>query len=174
MTIHYWLIFWGRSSARILCLEIGRTSRWQSGRSRYRQSVNFIWIGIRILQKFFLYILQSQRNRKYYVGTTKDTKGRLNQHNRGVGKSTRSSRPWRLIYTEEYNSRSEAVGREKRIKNQKSRSYIENLLRLNGCRWKTMIGVHWLLTDFSGAVVQLGERLTGSQKVTGSTPVGSI
>ena len=30
-----------------------------------------------------------------------------------------------------------------------------------------------LLTDFSGAVVQLGERLTGSQKVTGSSPVGS-
>jgi hypothetical protein len=25
-----------------------------------------------------------------------------------------------------------------------------------------------------GAVVQLGERLTGSQKVTGSSPVGSI
>jgi len=81
-----------------------------------------------------LYILQSQRNGKYYVGVTKDTKGRLDQHNRGMGKSTRSNRPWRLIYTQEYNSWSEAAGREKRIKNQKSRSYIENLIRLHGCR----------------------------------------
>jgi putative endonuclease len=56
---------------------------------------------------------------------------RLNQHNRGVGKSTRSYRPWRLVYTEEYNTWSEAAKREKQIKNQKSRSYIENLISLS-------------------------------------------
>ena len=80
------------------------------------------------MQKFFLYILQSEKNRKYYIGITKDIEIRLNQHNRGVGKSTRSNRPWRLVYTEEYNTWSEAAIREKQIKNQKSRAYIENLI----------------------------------------------
>jgi putative endonuclease len=81
------------------------------------------------LQKFLLYILQSQKNEKYYIGITKDIETRLNQHNRGVGKSTRSHRPWRLVYTEEYNTWSEAAKREKQIKSQKSRSYIESLIR---------------------------------------------
>jgi len=76
-----------------------------------------------------LYVLQSQKNGRYYIGITKDIETRLNQHNRGVGKSTRSNKPWRLVYTEEYNTWSEAIKREKRIKSQKSKSYIENLIR---------------------------------------------
>jgi putative endonuclease len=80
------------------------------------------------LEKFFLYVLQSQKDRRYYVGITKDIEARLDQHNRGAGKSTRSSRPWRLVHTEEYNSRSEAAKREKYIKAQKSRFYIESLI----------------------------------------------
>jgi putative endonuclease len=85
----------------------------------------------KILQRFFLYILQSEKNKKYYIGITKDIETRLNQHNRGVGKSTRSNRPWCLVYTEEYQTRSEAAIREKEIKNQKSRTYIENLISSN-------------------------------------------
>ncbi|MFQ6032748.1 MAG: GIY-YIG nuclease family protein [Candidatus Zixiibacteriota bacterium] len=90
-----------------------------------------------ILHRFFLYILQSQKNGKYYIGITKDIETRLDQHNRGVGKSTRSSRPWRLVYTEEYNTWSEAARREREIKNQKNRSYIENLISLNRYQQKS-------------------------------------
>ena len=68
---------------------------------------------------------------KYYVGITKDIKLRLNQHNRGVGKSTKSSKPWNLLYIEKCNSLSEASKRERYIKNQKSRLYIENLIKAN-------------------------------------------
>ncbi|UCB53156.1 MAG: GIY-YIG nuclease family protein [Candidatus Zixiibacteriota bacterium] len=85
-----------------------------------------------MLGRFFLYILQSEKDGRYYVGTTKDLESRLNQHNRGTGKSTRFSRPWRLIHKEEYNTRSEATRREKQIKNRKSRRYIESLIRLDG------------------------------------------
>jgi putative endonuclease len=84
-----------------------------------------------------LYILQSQKNGKYYIGVTKDIETRLNQHNRGAGKSTRSNRPWKLFYTEEYNTWSEAARRERQIKSQKSRSYIENLLSSNRYQQKS-------------------------------------
>ncbi len=81
------------------------------------------------MQRFFLYILQNQKNGKYYIGITKDIETRLNQHNRGAGKSTRSNRPWCLVHTEEYKTRSEVVKREGQIKNHKSRLYIENLIK---------------------------------------------
>jgi putative endonuclease len=95
-----------------------------------REGHQFDFMGCegKILQKFFLYILQSEKNKKYYIGITKDIETRLNQHNRGVGESTRSNRPWSLVYTEEYNTWSQAARREKQIKNQKSRTYIENLI----------------------------------------------
>jgi putative endonuclease len=77
----------------------------------------------------FLYVLQSEKNGKYYIGTTGNLETRLNQHNRGAGKSTRSGRPWRLIYKEEFDTRFEAAKREKQVKNQKSRTYIESLVK---------------------------------------------
>jgi putative endonuclease len=80
------------------------------------------------LERHFVYILQSQKDGSYYVGASKNVETRLDQHNRGAGRSTRARRPWRLIYTEEHNTRSEAVRREGEIKKQKSRFYIESII----------------------------------------------
>jgi putative endonuclease len=84
-----------------------------------------------VMDKCYLYVLQSQKNGKYYVGITKDVESRVNQHNRGAGKSTKSGKPWNLLYTEEFRSSSEASKRERYIKDQKSRLYIENLIKTN-------------------------------------------
>ncbi|MGB8658075.1 MAG: GIY-YIG nuclease family protein [Candidatus Zixiibacteriota bacterium] len=89
-----------------------------------------------VLQEFIVYILQSEKNGGYYVGVTGEIESRLNQHNRGASKSTRSNRPWRLVYQERFNTRSEAAKREKQIKDQKSRSYIEGRIRLCHLRSK--------------------------------------
>ncbi|MFA5840178.1 MAG: GIY-YIG nuclease family protein [Candidatus Margulisiibacteriota bacterium] len=80
---------------------------------------------------YFLYILRSCRNGKYYVGSTKDVQNRLDEHNSGKTKSTKALRPLELIYIETYQSNSEARKRELFIKNRKSRKYIESLLELN-------------------------------------------
>jgi putative endonuclease len=104
------------------------------GKVRGARQLGFArWKSI-VLEKFFLYILQSQKDGRYYVGVTKNVESRLDQHNRGVGKSTRSGKPWLLIHTEEYSTRSEAARREKQIKKQKSRSYIETQIRSYGQR----------------------------------------
>jgi putative endonuclease len=80
------------------------------------------------MASFYTYILYSQKTDRYYVGSTQDLVARLNRHNSGATKSTKSGRPWELVYFEEYSTRAEAYNREQSIKKQKSRVYIESLL----------------------------------------------
>ncbi|MGH7598909.1 MAG: GIY-YIG nuclease family protein [bacterium] len=42
---------------------------------------------------FYVYILQSQASRKYYVGSTQDVRNRLREHNHGESLSTRGGIP---------------------------------------------------------------------------------
>ncbi len=78
---------------------------------------------------FWVYILRSEVNGRYYVGQTDDVDARTGMHDRGEVKSTRPYRPWKLVYSEVFQTRSEAVRRERQIKRRKKRSYIEALIR---------------------------------------------
>ncbi|MEI7627461.1 MAG: GIY-YIG nuclease family protein [Bacteroidota bacterium] len=77
---------------------------------------------------FFVYILYSSKNDKYYIGSCEDITVRLSQHNTGRNKSTHSGMPWVLMYTEKFETRSYAVSRELQIKKMKSKKYIEKLV----------------------------------------------
>ncbi|MBI2086599.1 MAG: GIY-YIG nuclease family protein [Candidatus Zambryskibacteria bacterium] len=77
----------------------------------------------------WVYIIKSVNNR-YYIGASDNVTRRLNQHNSGRVKSTKSERPWQLIHTERYSTLSESRIREKQIKNWKSRQSIEKLVGL--------------------------------------------
>ena len=61
--------------------------------------------------KYYLYILENASNR-HYVGITTDTERRVAEHNKGSAKSTRPFGPWKVIYSEQFDSRSEACKRE--------------------------------------------------------------
>ena len=76
---------------------------------------------------FYVYILYSQHLQRYYVGSTEDVDNRLMQHNSGKSKSTRFGVPWNLIYTEKFNSRSEAMAQEKKIKARGIGRYLSDL-----------------------------------------------
>ncbi len=78
---------------------------------------------------YFVYILYSQSRDKYYVGYTKNPAERLMEHNLGATTSTRTGRPWKLVYSEELTDKSQAIKRESEIKKMKSRKYIESLLK---------------------------------------------
>jgi putative endonuclease len=78
---------------------------------------------------FTVYILYSSIINQYYVGQTQNIDERLVRHNSGRSLSTKKGKPWTLLYTEIYNSRSEAMLREKAIKKMKSRAYIEQLIQ---------------------------------------------
>jgi putative endonuclease len=77
---------------------------------------------------YHLYILYSKSLDKYYVGHTNNLTRRLSEHNSGQTKSTRSGKPWILVYTDEFNSNLEANKEEIKIKKMKSRKYIESLI----------------------------------------------
>ena len=71
---------------------------------------------------------------KYYVGYTDDLEWRLERHNSGWGKYTKRGVPWELTYIESFQSKSEAIKREREIKRKKSRKYIEGLISHAGGR----------------------------------------
>jgi putative endonuclease len=77
---------------------------------------------------YYLYIIKSLRNKRYYVGSTNDVDRRLIEHNSGKSKYTRMTKPFELVYKEEYLTRSEAGRRELYIKKLKSKKYIEQLI----------------------------------------------
>ncbi|MBL7175278.1 MAG: GIY-YIG nuclease family protein [Desulfobacteraceae bacterium] len=78
---------------------------------------------------YFVYILRSQKDGSYYIGSTQDLDERLERHNQGRSKYTKSKRPWNLMYYEEYPDRSDAVKRENQIKRRKDKDYIESLVK---------------------------------------------
>jgi len=77
----------------------------------------------------FLYIIQSQKNQRYYVGSTNDIERRLEEHNRGKMAYTRLTRPWKLVYLKGFETLVEARQAEHKLKKQKSRIILENLIR---------------------------------------------
>ena len=72
---------------------------------------------------YHVYILQSKKNVKFYIGCTSDLNKRLCSHNNGKTKSTKPYRPWEIIYTEVFSDKNEAYKREWFLKHQKG--YIE-------------------------------------------------
>ena len=77
---------------------------------------------------FTMYIIQSLKSGMYYIGSTDDLGKRLVKHNKGYSRYTKGKGPFKLVYREEFLSRSEAKKREYNIKSFKSRAAIERLI----------------------------------------------
>ena len=83
-------------------------------------------------QPFFMpctYILYSEKLDKFYVGACTDMERRLYEHNIGHSKFTSPGVPWVLCYQEDFETLAEAKKREAYIKKQKSRKYIQQLIK---------------------------------------------
>ena len=80
----------------------------------------------------YCYILYSTKLNKYYVGSTIDVERRLEEHNRGKEKFTKTGTPWNLMYKEQFEELKQARERERYIKKMKSRLFIEKLIRSVG------------------------------------------
>ena len=76
---------------------------------------------------YFVYILQSIKDNKYYIGSTSNVEHRLNYHNSGRQRSTKHRIPFILVYTETFHNRSEAETREKQIKSYKGGEAFKKL-----------------------------------------------
>lgn len=72
---------------------------------------------------YYVYILQSEKTGRCYVGSTADVEKRLFQHNNGGTRSTKHYRPWKIIYKEQFERKDLATKREWFLKYPKG--YIE-------------------------------------------------
>ena len=79
--------------------------------------------------KYFVYILKSLTDNGYYIGTTNNIKKRLNEHNNGLSKSTKSRKPFTVVYIEKFNNINQAYQREKIIKSKKSKKIIKLIIK---------------------------------------------
>lgn len=75
---------------------------------------------------FVTYILVSEKDGSYYYGHTKDLEKRLKSHNKGKVRSTKSKRPWKIHFTEEFQTKSEAYKREMFFKSIDGYNFLRN------------------------------------------------
>ncbi len=77
---------------------------------------------------YFAYILQSEKDGSYYIGSTSNLDERIKRHNsRGSG-FTKNRIPYKLAYRETFSTLSEARKREAYLKSLKSRRAIEKIM----------------------------------------------
>jgi putative endonuclease len=75
---------------------------------------------------YFVYVLKSLNFEKYYIGFTSDLQARVDSHNHPANKGwTSSFKPWKLVYSETFQSKTEAMNREKQLKSQKGREFLK-------------------------------------------------
>jgi putative endonuclease len=80
---------------------------------------------------FYVYIIRSNKDGNLYFGSTNNLKRRLKEHNNGLVFSTKSRKPFDLIYYEAYRSEKDARKRESNLK-LRSRAFSQLKKRING------------------------------------------
>jgi len=76
---------------------------------------------------YYVYVLKSINKNYLYVGLTNNLKRRISQHEDGKERTTRSYKPFSLLYTENYLSRQEARNREKYLKSGTGKEFLKSL-----------------------------------------------
>jgi len=77
---------------------------------------------------YYTYILKSLLDNKLYTGYTENLKNRIEQHNKGEVRSTKSRRPLELIYYEACINQTDAIRREKYLKTYYGKMFIKKRL----------------------------------------------
>ncbi|MCX6812282.1 MAG: GIY-YIG nuclease family protein [Candidatus Berkelbacteria bacterium] len=78
--------------------------------------------------KNIIYILFSKNYQKTYVGVTNNLANRLIQHNKGCNAYTKKYKPWKIIYTEEFETENEVLNRERYLKSHAGRKFIKSII----------------------------------------------
>lgn len=78
---------------------------------------------------FYVYVLQSIKDKGLYVGYTNDLRKRIEKHNRGLNFSTKPYLPWQLIHYEAYLNQEDAKRREKYLKTNQGSRLLKRMLK---------------------------------------------
>ena len=81
------------------------------------------------MKYYYIYVLKSRKDYNYYTGYTENLKRRLEDHEKGLVKSTKNRRPLDLVYFEGCLSQQDATKREKYLKTSYGKRYIKNRIK---------------------------------------------
>jgi putative endonuclease len=74
----------------------------------------------------FTYVLRSEKDGGIYIGSTRNLKLRIKEHKYGHVRSTKGRRPMILIYSEDFESYTDALKRENYLKSGVGRDWLKN------------------------------------------------
>lgn len=74
---------------------------------------------------FFVYVLRSLKNGRFYIGSTNNIERRLKEHNSGRSKYTSLTFPFELIHQEIFETLKDARKREIMLKGGKGRQWLK-------------------------------------------------
>nr|MBI5455351.1 GIY-YIG nuclease family protein [Candidatus Levybacteria bacterium] len=81
---------------------------------------------------WYVYILKSEVKKWYYVGSTNRLNDRVFEHNKGYVTSTKSYRPFKLVFNEKFDNESDARRYERKLKDKRlEKEQIINLIEKN-------------------------------------------
>jgi putative endonuclease len=78
---------------------------------------------------YYVYVIKSMHDGKFYTGFTSDLRKRFREHNARKVSSTKNRGPFVLIYYEACLNEQDATAREKYLKTGMGKRYIKNRLK---------------------------------------------
>ncbi|HCC22810.1 TPA: excinuclease ABC subunit C [Candidatus Falkowbacteria bacterium] len=78
---------------------------------------------------YYVYVLQSLKDNKFYIGYSAEVDRRVLEHQRGENVSTAKRLPMILVFYEAYLSKKDALRREKYFKTTKGKTTLRQMIR---------------------------------------------
>lgn len=78
---------------------------------------------------YYVYVLQSLKDKELYIGFTADLRSRVLRHNKGLVISTKSRIPFVLAYYEAYKDKKDATKREYFLKTHQQRELLRERIK---------------------------------------------
>lgn len=78
---------------------------------------------------YYIYVLRSKKDGKWYTGATRNLRKRLSEHGKGLVESTKGRGPFELIYYEACLDKHDTFAREKYLKTRMGKRYLKNRLK---------------------------------------------
>lgn len=83
----------------------------------------------RISNWHYVYVLQSTKTQKIYIGYTENLQKRILEHNAKKNFSTKSGTPWECVYAEACINKTDAIRREDYLKTTQGGRFLKIRLR---------------------------------------------
>ena len=73
---------------------------------------------------YYVYVLQSLKDKRFYTGFTENLEERIRQHNNKEEPATKARVPFKLVYFEGCLLKKDAIARERQLKSGKGKKYL--------------------------------------------------